>query len=1012
MKGVFRKLLFIRNLLSRKKPKPDNIVEETWTADFSKPKHARFIIKSESSYDANLRKNQFYSGYSLTLGLKKTGCLAWVEAPEYRYRDHIISGTLRIDPWGGYGAGGVYFRMVDGGTFYSFLISSKGYFRLDAVRNGTPYPLVGWTELPLSNGAMLGPDQSVDFSIVIFGSHIIILIRGRWAAEIDDSSIAEGCVCFAAASYEAGDPTYRVIREDASDSTASVNVYVAEVFLEAVTIDSRVTEASAQYDKWRDSPDIDSKARLNLAETLTAMNQHNEAMIQLRKGWESGSYRKTQKEFLLAGRLALQLGLISEAESYISQCYQADLESAEGKEALVEMAKILDTGERYAELKNFCAEAVKIKPNDALLWNISGHAHWNLKEYKKAAIAYDKAFSLSGENGIFAKNAANVYEVMNSKKEALQRYLEAGRAFLKTGNYNDLGLIVPMLLSVGENNWEARSLAGKWAFAVEDWGMAETEFKRAEDLRKGIKPSPKKDGAQVFLEALLLIRAGKRQKALPHLREAASLEKEYALFHFRLAENIFLLEDNPDNPEMLNAMHTALALSDRQDEDITDNTGNTVKDTEGLAGWINNFAAQVSLSKGNLDEAVRYLEKARAVLGNLPAVKVNQAVLFYLKDSLDKALGILDGDKQDDPDGVMANCAGNLLVRSGRLEDADKKYIQALSIKPDNVEYLCNRASCLMEQGLFGEADELLARAHTIAPSPALLEMISYVAVKKGEYQRAEQACLSALEMDPAHTQSLLSLGWIYMTLSRAEGVDEVLQRLDGIELGKDTAKSRDELQARLNDLLYKTIKCASCDRSWKVLKDPPATPAMRLFATPPDDLPAGTCPNCGETFCIGCAKNNLDPSGRFICSSCDRSLKLANEGLKKLIYDWANKDGLEKTIRPETSIKKQGGDQKADKKPGKETEQKTEGRKALAPIEKDNAVKKTTKKTAQVTEKKPEKKPEKKAEKKTEKITEQKTEKKTEKKPDKKSEKRPVKKEAASAVKQSRTRPKKPDKR
>ena len=881
MPSVLRKLLSFRNLLNRRTTLEDEIVEEKWIADFSKSKNIRFDIKSETSYDANLRKNQFYSGYSLALGLKKTGCIAWVEAPNHRYRDHVISGSIRIDARGGYGAGGIHFRTVDSGTYYSLLVSNKSYYRLDAMRNGMPLPLIGWTELPLSTGAVLNSDQSVDFTVIAHGSHLLLLLRGRWAAEINDSSIIEGTVCFTAASYESGDPSYKVIREEKSPEGAS---YAVEVFLESLTVDSRIAEVSALYEKWSESPDIDSRARVNLAETFTAMDQHNAAMIQLRRAWDTAGHNVSQRELLLAGRLAQTLGLMEEAEAYIGRCFQEDVESPEGKEALTEMAKILYERERYGELRDYCIEAIKLKNNDPLLWTFQGHAFWNLKNYKKASAAYDKAFSLDRENGILAKNAANVYDVLGLKKEALTRYLDAGRAFLKTGNYNDLGLLVPTLLSVGEENWEARSLAGKWAFAVEDWDMADAEFRKADELRKTKRPRPKKDGAQVFLEALLLIRNGKRLEALPLLEEAAVLEKDYALFRFRLAETLFLLNDDPDDSHMLDEMNAALALSEKDDPSGENNAH---------SGWVNNFAAQVALRKGNLEAADKYLEKAVAVLGDLPAVRVNQGVLFYLRGSLDKALELLDGDRQADPEGIMANCAGNLLVRAGRFEDADEKYRKALAAGPDNTEYLSNRASCLIKLNLYGEADELLARAHTIAPSPALLEMISYVAAKKGEYPRAEQACRAALEMDPDYAPSLLSLGWVLLTLGKHEEVRGIVRRLDKMVLKEDIAAGLEELREHLDDLFYQTIDCVSCDLAWKVPKNQPTVPAIRLYAMPPDDLPAGSCTGCGKTYCIGCAKKNIDESGRFICCSCGRPLKLVNEGLKKLIYDWAVKDGL-----------------------------------------------------------------------------------------------------------------------
>jgi transposase-like protein len=65
----------------------------------------------------------------------------------------------------------------------------------------------------------------------------------------------------------------------------------------------------------------------------------------------------------------------------------------------------------------------------------------------------------------------------------------------------------------------------------------------------------------------------------------------------------------------------------------------------------------------------------------------------------------------------------------------------------------------------------------------------------------------------------------------------------------------------------------------------------MRLFAMPPDELPAGSCPRCGKTWCIGCAKRFLDDDGRFLCPDCGSHLKLGDEGLKKLVYAWAEKE-------------------------------------------------------------------------------------------------------------------------
>jgi transcription elongation factor Elf1 len=103
-----------------------------------------------------------------------------------------------------------------------------------------------------------------------------------------------------------------------------------------------------------------------------------------------------------------------------------------------------------------------------------------------------------------------------------------------------------------------------------------------------------------------------------------------------------------------------------------------------------------------------------------------------------------------------------------------------------------------------------------------------------------------------------------------------------------ENAKRREELRTRIENALYRDISCVKCGRSWKALKDPPPAKTVRIFAMPPDDLPAGACPECGNTYCIGCAKENLDDSGRFLCPICGKNLKLSSEGLKKIVFDWA----------------------------------------------------------------------------------------------------------------------------
>ncbi|MDR2096657.1 MAG: tetratricopeptide repeat protein [Treponema sp.] len=885
----------------------DEIIQENWIADFSAPGHAYFNLNGDASYDTGIlagelreepvpptartplgRAKEFFSSGmmkdkaaargskpALVLHLKKTGCIAWVEAPGRRYRDQVIHARIRLDAHDGYAAAGLMFRMIDEGSRYMALISSKGYFRLEAHRNGMPLPLIGWTEF---DGAGDLSGAGADLLIIAYGIHLILAVNGIWVGEIKDDSISAGEIAFVAVSYET--------------PVKQTGPYTAEAFLEELSIESRVTETEEIYRKWLDHPAIRPQAYFRLAETFTAMNRPRKALFELQKAWEKPDHVKTPKELLLAGRIAQRLDMLAEAEEYIDGCLALEAgytkegctESPEICEAITEKAKILYAAGRFKELKAYAEKALRRKNEDPLLHTLRGHAYLQFNDYEKAAEAYDEAFRLDGGNGILAKNAANMYEMLEKREEALERYLKAGGIFLNQGNYDDLGILISKMLMLGPENWKVHGLAGKWAFGIDDWPAAAREFARAEELRRKLRPVPDKDPALVFLCGLLFIREGKRREGLVFLDEAVSLAPDYALFRFKAAENRFILQGRPD-PGIESDLEAALALSPDD-------------------GWICNFAAQVNLSKGDLDGAAPYLEKASRILGNVPAIRVNQAVLFYLQGNIERSLGILCAERTDDPEGLMANCAGNLLFRAGRFEEADVYYLKALSIAPDNVEYLCNRASCLIELSRLGEADELLSKAHSQAPSPSILELIGYVAGRKGEFQRAESACRAALEMESDHVPSLLSLCWIFTVLNRWDEARAICGRLEEMGLTGDAAARLNDLRTRIDDALTRLISCAVCQRNWRVPRSPPPAPPIRLFAMPPDELPAGACTSCGRTYCIGCAKEHLDGGGRFICTHCGKPLKLTDEGLKRIVYEWASRE-LHNTAGPETPERK-----------------------------------------------------------------------------------------------------------
>ena len=855
---------FLKNLPFFKKvpveaPGPDDIIEEKWTADFSKPGNVRFELKDALSHAGYIESN------SLVLQLKRSNCLAWIDDPLFRYGDFVLRADLEIDALGGYAAAGISFRMVDEVTNYIFLVSSRGYFRVDVLRNRNPLPLLGWTEIPRGSD---GASPTVRAEIIAQGNHFIFILNGLWAAELYDDTLTEGRIGFVSASYEAGP---RKQRQEPPR--------VSKAYLHSFTIESRITEVETVYSAWLGEEKKGIPSRRHLAETLFAMGKADECLAQLKMIWDSAGYKRENDDLLLAAKASLMRMELKEAETYIDAIRAApgsEMERAAG----LEKARLLYLAERYGELKEYIRGLMEKGHSGLALWNFLGHSYWNLKDYRAAAEAYDEAAALDTENGLPAKNAGNAYDILGDEKKALDRYLKAGRYFLKNDNYEDLGSVIPRLLFLDPKNWEVHALAGKWAFGVEDWRKAEDEFSEAERLRQAGEVPAEDDPALVFLRGLLLIQKGKRKEALPFLEKALALDDEHSVFHFKLAENRFLLYGNPGDEEM--KKHIALALK-----------------LDSGDGWIANLAAQIALAAGDLDTAADHLAAAAESLGEVPAIRVNRAVLAFLKGSVDEALEILESNRSEDPSGMMANCAGNLLVRLSRFEEAEGYYRKALSIAPANIEYMVNHASCLIEMGLYGEADALLAQAHSIQATAEILELIAFVAAQKSEYARAETALASALELDPQNVSVYLSLGWMYANTFRWKELEKTLDSIKSLPLNDEYQEQYRELRKQFEEATYKTIQCSGCERNWKVSREITGAPPLRIFSEPPDDMPAGTCPGCGKTYCIGCAKKSLDEDGRFLCGDCGKNLKLSDPGLKTIIAEWAagvisEKDGPE----------------------------------------------------------------------------------------------------------------------
>ena len=594
MFSISKRLIYaFSNKLSKRQPK--DFSDDLFTADFSSIKKSPFDIKPESSYNAYLSKG------SLAIDLKKPNSIVWVETPNFVYQDHVIEAKIRLDSMGGYASSGLLFHIMDSGSYYIALVSSKGYFRLDLVKDDAPRPLIAWTEISDFDG------RNIALNIITYGSYLIFIANGKWLGETSDDSISAGKLGFALASYET------------PEGAAEMGEYACKARLDYFAVDARIKSIEENYRKWSNDANINAESRLRLAETFAVMNKPAKALEQIDKAWKrrdeairdvAADYTavRTRKELLLAARMSFRLEQFNEAEEFTNAIIDQlagdpvrIASSPEGKHALAEKVKILNELNKFAELKDFVLKYYKLLVKNVSLYTMLARCYWELKEYNEAAATWGKAFRLNKENGVYAANAANALELAGKPEEALARFLDAGKIFLKQDNMPELAALVPKLLALGKDNWEVHALAGKWAFSVEDYDRCAQELSEANKLRCAVKPRPKADPAIFYLWGLVLNIRGKNSAAVRMLEKAVKLAPDYGLFRFKLAEIKLTSGKKPKTAEARLA-HQQLA---EELKNALKLIGNDPK------GELANHAGTLLLNSGDPKNAKYFFDKAK-----------------------------------------------------------------------------------------------------------------------------------------------------------------------------------------------------------------------------------------------------------------------------------------------------------------------------------------------------------------------------------------------------------------
>jgi tetratricopeptide (TPR) repeat protein len=764
--------------------------------------------------------------YALTLA--KESYFAWETlAAERQFTEFVLEADIDLDPSNGHCAAGTIFRHVNDENFYSFLVSSRGNFRVDLLFNNHPLHLVEWTRLPERDAEARHAGSPRSLRVVANGARFTFIVDEEWVGEIEDEVLPSGGIGFAAQNF-AGSPT-------------------GSFRLRRLLIEARPLAAEKEHLRWWYYIPVSPVARLRLAETHVAVGQYNAAAVQLRKALKDreGSARE---HFLLASCYA-RLSLFDDALGEVQRVLALDPAHADAR---MENANLLYLSNRIVEARDALRAGLAdgtIQRGPAAL-NLLGNAEYGLGNWEKAADAYGKAAELQPDAPLYLRNAARSQERAGRTDEAVELYLRAARLLFAEEAFDELSLVVPRVRALAPENPEVRAVEAKMLYRE---GKTEEAFA----LLGSLQQRGSSDSAVHYLLGIILTGKGRKAEALPFLQAAADMEPSFPLYQFRLAETRHSL-----GQECGPAIERALTLSPEDP-------------------WTNNLAGQLRMEAGEVPAAVDFFRKARAAAPSEPDIALNLSEALSLSGRHEEALAAIGELAASTGDSArIANQRGNVLVRQGEHARAVREYETAIRLDPENPAYKENCAAACVEVDMIHRAEELLAQVEPEHPSPSVYNLLGNVAVLKGERARAEAAYNAGLALDRGNPDLAVNLALLHRERGNHEKARDLLLGVLSAKPGHARARL---LLSRIRDEHERRLACAVCGREWWIPKDLPPQPALRIRGEPPAEAPAGRCPTCGKVYCVSCASAHVREM-RFYCPDCGDFLKLSEDPLKWLL--------------------------------------------------------------------------------------------------------------------------------
>ena len=830
-------------------------VFELWIADFSKEKNRRFIEETGDGY-----RTFFENGFNLELFRKEL--FAWSTNPQYQYRNFCIETTLDFSKINslvpetkseqdfsiesaGFCAFGIMFRCVNDSNYYMLLISDKGQFRFDVVFNGTQIPLLGWTKIP-ENKSKKDDKNLIPLQVIANGTNFAIIINNQYVTTIQDDTIqSEGYIAFAGQNWN-----------EHEKICCTLPYFV---------IESRQVQTDASFQQWNVQEFIDVNHHVEIAESLSAVGRNIPALIELKK---IPNEKIDEKIALLKARINMAMQLYPEAIEILQTQKEKNPQSLS---LIEELASCFYLSSQYNEFDSFFETVLEHANSSALLCSLKAHICTLQRNFDSALSWYEKAFALQNEEGTFLINIASTLKLKNQNKEAIEKLLQACQLFLDKKDWQNFvqtstDLEKEKLSSIQKR--QLASLKGKFYWYQNQIEKAKEQL----EIYATGKTSEQKDHQAIFMLSTIYREENNLENALEYCEKAIKLDETDSLYTRTKAEILLDLGET-EQAKLFFEKTTELNEND---------------------GWAWYYLAKIKYNEKDFISAKSDICSASVILSEELAVLNLYALILKTENRLEHALNLIESTAKHSGKGSdyrkdAYHLIANFLKDDNQFEKSQNFYEKALELSPRDELLLTDYADLCVKTEKISQAENLLARLFTNEPSPKASRIMACIATKKGDYYRAELALRQGIENCYPNDSNLIllkiDLANLYLLTNKTALSQEIAKELKPFE---NNPLVQDFFE-NLNDKTMRKLSCTKCNQNWFVPKNLAEGTKLTLKAMPPDNLPAGICPECGKIFCIGCAKEKLQDDGRFVCLECGTNLKLQDSGIVYLLNQWSS---------------------------------------------------------------------------------------------------------------------------